>query len=118
MPKTSAGLLMYRHAPAGLEVLLEVFLVHPGGPFWARKDVGAWFLPKGEVEPGEDELSAAVREFAEETGFASHAPFLPLPGPAYWRFRVATATGSPTGRTSADDVVEFAKWSMRQKSER
>jgi predicted NUDIX family NTP pyrophosphohydrolase len=74
MPKTSAGLLMYRHAPAGL----EVFLVHPGGPFWARKDVGAWFLPKGEIEPGEDELAAAVREFAEETGFTSHAPFLPL----------------------------------------
>ena len=65
---------MYRRAPAGL----EVFLVHPGGPFWARKDVGAWFLPKGEIEPGEDELSAAVREFAEETGFTSHAPFLPL----------------------------------------
>ncbi|HTB08398.1 MAG TPA: hypothetical protein VK704_01195 [Acidimicrobiales bacterium] len=51
-------------------------------------------------------------------GWWRHAPFLPLPGPAYWRFRVATATGSPTGRSSADDVVEFAKWSMRQKSER
>lgn len=56
----------------------EVFLVHPGGPFWARKDLGAWTIPKGEYEDGEDPLVAAQREFQEETSFASHGPFLPL----------------------------------------
>jgi predicted NUDIX family NTP pyrophosphohydrolase len=65
MAKKSAGLLMYRVRDAKLEVLL----VHLGGPFWAKKDAGAWFVPKGEVEPGEDELDAAKREFKEETGF-------------------------------------------------
>jgi predicted NUDIX family NTP pyrophosphohydrolase len=64
MPKSSAGILLYRFRPAGPEVLL----VHPGGPFWARKDEGAWSIPKGLVEPGEDVLAAAQREFAEETG--------------------------------------------------
>ncbi len=57
---------------------MEVLLVHPGGPFWAKKDVGAWFIPKGEVEAGEDELAAAQREFGEETGFAVGGPFIPL----------------------------------------
>jgi predicted NUDIX family NTP pyrophosphohydrolase len=66
MPATSAGLLVHRETPAGVEVLL----VHPGGPFWARKDLGAWSIPKGETSPGEDELAAARREFREETGFA------------------------------------------------
>lgn len=60
----SAGLLLYR-GPAGRR---EVFLVHPGGPFWAKKDEGAWSVPKGLVAPGEDELAAAWREFQEETG--------------------------------------------------
>ncbi len=64
MPPRSAGLLLYRRRPRGLEVLL----VHPGGPFWARKDEGAWSIPKGLYEPGEDPLAAARREFAEETG--------------------------------------------------
>lgn len=62
MPKTSAGILLYRRLPAGL----EVFLVHPGGPYYVRKDV--WSIPKGEYEPGEDPLAAACREFSEETG--------------------------------------------------
>jgi len=57
---------MYRHRPDGIEVLL----VHPGGPYWARKDVGAWSIPKGEVAEGEDALAAARREFREETGAA------------------------------------------------
>jgi predicted NUDIX family NTP pyrophosphohydrolase len=65
MPLTSAGLLLYRRRSA----LTEVFLVHPGGPFWARKDAGAWSLPKGLLAPGEDELACAWREFKEETGF-------------------------------------------------
>jgi predicted NUDIX family NTP pyrophosphohydrolase len=71
MPKDSAGLLMYRGAGAALEVLL----VHPGGPFWAKKDAGAWMLPKGEIDPGEEPLDAARREFAEETGFVPPPPF-------------------------------------------
>jgi predicted NUDIX family NTP pyrophosphohydrolase len=72
--RVSAGLLMYRVRDGQLEVLL----VHLGGPFWTRKDAGAWFVPKGGVEEGEQELAAARREFQEETGMASHAPFLEL----------------------------------------
>jgi predicted NUDIX family NTP pyrophosphohydrolase len=64
MPKHSAGLLFYRRRGRGIEVLL----VHPGGPFWARKDEGVWSIPKGEYAPGEDPLAAARREFEEETG--------------------------------------------------
>lgn len=60
------------------EGALEVLLVHPGGPFWARKDTGAWFIPKGEVAPGEDDAAAAIREFAEETGMKPHGPYLAL----------------------------------------
>jgi len=57
---------------------LQVFLVHPGGPFWRKKDLGAWTIPKGEYEPGEEPLAAARREFQEETGFAAEGEFLPL----------------------------------------
>ena len=64
MPKLSAGLLPYRHH--GDQV--EVFIVHPGGPFWAHKDAGAWSIAKGEYEPDEDPLAAARREFTEEVG--------------------------------------------------
>lgn len=67
--KVSAGLLLYRRAPAGPQVLL----VHMGGPFWQRKDAGAWSIPKGEHEPDEDALVAARREFEEETGFQAPA---------------------------------------------
>jgi predicted NUDIX family NTP pyrophosphohydrolase len=66
MPRMSAGLLLYRQADEGPEVLL----VHPGGPFWARKDAGAWSIPKGEVDEGEDPEAAARRELAEELGSA------------------------------------------------
>ena len=52
--------------------------MHPGGPFWARKDAGAWTIAKGEIAPGEDELAAARREMSEETGFAPEGPFVPL----------------------------------------
>jgi predicted NUDIX family NTP pyrophosphohydrolase len=76
MPKQSAGLLLYRRGGPGV---LDVFLVHPGGPFWARKDDGAWTIPKGEPDPGEEPLAAAVREFREETGFEVDGPFAPLP---------------------------------------
>lgn len=74
MAKKSAGLLMYRVR----EGILEVLLVHLGGPFWAKKDAGAWFVPKGEVELGEDELGAAKREFTEETGFDPGDELQPL----------------------------------------
>ncbi len=74
MAKQSAGLVLYRHREGKLEVLL----VHPGGPLWARKDEGAWSIPKGEFEPGEDPLEAAQREFYEETGYRPEGPFRPL----------------------------------------
>ena len=67
MPARSAGLLVYR-TPGGE---LEVLLVHPGGPFWAKKDEGAWSIPKGELNPEEDPLNVAHREFLEEIGQAS-----------------------------------------------
>jgi predicted NUDIX family NTP pyrophosphohydrolase len=64
--RTSAGILLYRRSAGGLVVLLA----HPGGPFFARKDIGHWTIPKGEVEPGEEPLAVARREFEEETGHA------------------------------------------------
>lgn len=76
MPKLSAGLLLYRIADGGVEVLLG----HPGGPFWARKDDGAWSIPKGEYDPDEDPWTAARREFREEIGFdAPDGPRIDLP---------------------------------------
>ena len=74
MAKQSAGVLLYRFRQAAP----EVFLVHPGGPFWAEKDAGAWSIPKGEAAPGEDLLTRARREFAEETGFVLSGAFRPL----------------------------------------
>ena len=65
---------MYRFAEGELQVLL----VHPGGPFWKKKDKGAWFVPKGEINPGEEDLPAAKREFTEETGVTPVPPFFPL----------------------------------------
>lgn len=66
MVARSAGLLLYRVSDEGV---VEVLLAHPGGPFWARKDAGAWSIPKGEYEPSDDALDTARREFREETGF-------------------------------------------------
>jgi len=74
MPKKSAGLLMYRRGQRGL----EVFLVHPGGPFWSKKDAGSWSIPKGEYVPGEDPFEVAKREFQEETSFEASGEFIPL----------------------------------------
>ena len=74
MKKRSAGILLFRKAEAGV----EVFLVHPGGPFWAKKDLGSWSLPKGEYEEGEDPLTAAKREFTEETGCVVDGDFVEL----------------------------------------
>jgi predicted NUDIX family NTP pyrophosphohydrolase len=72
--KVSAGLLMYRWIAGEL----QVFLAHPGGPFFAKKDSGHWTIPKGEVSEGEDPLDCARREFQEETGMTAAGDFLPL----------------------------------------
>ncbi len=78
MLKRSAGLVMYRCRNSEL----EVFLVHPGGPFWVKKDLGAWSIPKGQCLDDEDPLEAAKREFEEETGFTSKGHV-----PRTWRFK-------------------------------
>jgi predicted NUDIX family NTP pyrophosphohydrolase len=74
MAKHSAGILMYRRR----QKIVEVLLAHMGGPFWAKKDLGAWSIPKGEFEPGEVPLDAAKREFHEETGLTVTGEFIPL----------------------------------------
>lgn len=74
MPKTSAGLILYRTSGGEMEVLL----VHPGGPFWSKKDEDAWFIPKGELNAGEEPLAGAKREFEEETGLRPEGEFLAL----------------------------------------
>lgn len=88
MAARSAGLLLYRRRR-----VLEVFLVHPGGPFFARKDAGAWSIPKGVIEPGEDPLAAARREVAEETGFVVEGEAVALP---------------PVRQKSGKEVLAFA----------
>jgi len=74
MATVSAGILMYRRGEAGLDVLL----VHPGGPFWRYRDLGAWSIPKGELDNGEDPEEAARREFAEELGITATGRLRPL----------------------------------------
>jgi predicted NUDIX family NTP pyrophosphohydrolase len=71
---TSAGLLLFRKTHTGP----QVFLAHPGGPFWQRRDAGAWTIPKGNINPGEAPLEAARREFEEETGLVPGGPYLEL----------------------------------------
>jgi predicted NUDIX family NTP pyrophosphohydrolase len=80
MPKRSAGLLMFRRTDRELrkDRELEVFLVHPGGPLWSKKDLGAWSIPKGLYEEDETPLNAAKREFEEETGFHPDGDYLEL----------------------------------------
>jgi predicted NUDIX family NTP pyrophosphohydrolase len=74
MAKISAGILLYRLT----NKIPEVLIVHPGGPFWARKDLGAWSIPKGELNDGEDPLAAALREFNEEMGVKITGSFIPM----------------------------------------
>jgi predicted NUDIX family NTP pyrophosphohydrolase len=74
-PNVSAGLLLFRRTASDE---IEVFLAHPGGPFWAKRDAGAWTIPKGVPHPGEELLAAAQREFHEETGIALRGPFVAL----------------------------------------
>jgi predicted NUDIX family NTP pyrophosphohydrolase len=73
-PAVSAGLLLFRRSGGDV----EVFLVHPGGPFWKNKDAGAWSIPKGLINLGEEPLTAACREFQEETGIEPRGDYLPL----------------------------------------
>ena len=73
--KVSAGVLLFRRRDLQLEVLLG----HPGGPFWSKKDKGAWSIPKGELDSDEDPLTGAIREFEEETGFRPSGEFIQLP---------------------------------------
>ena len=88
MPKVvSAGLLMHRLRAQ----VIEVLLAHPGGPFFERRDLGVWSIPKGEVGRGEDLLTAARREFAEETGLQSWGPYVPLGAVKYKNHKVVHA---------------------------
>ena len=115
MPKVvSAGLLMYRVR----EEHLEVLLAHPGGPYFVRKDDGVWSLPKGEVDPGEDLLDAARREFFEETGLAPHGPYLPLGAVKYRNHKVVHAWAfeddcDPAGVVSNTFEMEWPRGSGR-----
>jgi predicted NUDIX family NTP pyrophosphohydrolase len=74
MRKQAAGILLYREKGSSL----EVFLIHPGGPYWAKKDEASWSIPKGEISEAEDPLKAAQREFQEETGFSVEGPFVSI----------------------------------------
>jgi predicted NUDIX family NTP pyrophosphohydrolase len=116
MPKTSAGILLYRLR----EGTIEVFLVHPGGPFWATKDLGAWSIPKGEFTEPEDPLDAAIREFQEETGFGIEGPFQPLaprkqPSGKIVHAWAAEGDLDPRQITSNTFLLEWPKGSGRQK---
>lgn len=117
MSKKSAGLLMYRVSKGGLEVLL----VHPGGPYWVNKDAGAWFIPKGEVAPGEDDAAAAMREFTEETGLAPRGPFLMLGTVRHKSGKTVTAWAfrgdcDPSTLTSNTFSIEWPPHSGQQRN--
>jgi predicted NUDIX family NTP pyrophosphohydrolase len=134
MPKRSAGLLLHRRAGDGIEVLL----VHPGGPFWAKRDDGAWGIPKGEYMEGEDALAAARREFEEETGMRPVGPFVALGSfrqsgakiisvwamegdfdPATLKSNNFTMQWPPrSGRMQSFPEVDRAEWFSRQEAER
>lgn len=117
MPPTSAGILLYRRHRGALEVLL----VHFGGPFWARRDAGAWSIPKGIVEPGEDAADAARREFAEELGSPPPPEIQPLAtirqagGKRVVAF-AAHGEFAPAALASTDFTVEWPRGSGQRRS--
>ncbi|HSJ62767.1 MAG TPA: NUDIX domain-containing protein [Gemmatimonadaceae bacterium] len=116
MPRVSAGLLPYRSRDGRLEVLL----VHPGGPFWARKDAGAWSIAKGEIDPDEDPLAAAVREFAEETGHHPAGEFIRLtslkqPGGKVVHAWAVAMDWDPAGLASNEFEMEWPRGSGRMR---
>jgi len=98
--KKSAGILLFRRLEAGI----EVFLVHPGGPFWQKKDAGAWTIPKGELQDGEEPLRCAIREFAEETGVALSGNFKSL-GTVQQKGGKIIHAWSVEGRIDAESIV-------------
>ncbi len=114
--KESAGILLYRRVNGRLEVLL----VHPGGPFWINKDAGAWTIPKGEIDPGEDPLACALRELYEETGLAFDGPVTPLPavtqkGGKRVRAWAAEADFDPAALTSVTFDMEWPPTSGKRR---
>ena len=109
--KKSAGILLYRRTGGQLEVLLA----HPGGPFWKNRDLGAWGLPKGEIDEGEDPYAAARREFFEETGFApgdSARPLEPLRQPS-GKVIQAWAIEGDCDASQARSIVFSMEWPPR-----
>ncbi|HEY3235558.1 MAG TPA: NUDIX domain-containing protein [Polyangiaceae bacterium] len=107
MPKVSAGILLYRKRPGGLEVLLA----HSGGPLWVNRDRGAWSIVKGEVQPDEDLKTTALREFREETGFELPAELVPL-APIRQRGGKLVHAFAAEGEIDTDRVVS-ATFSMQ-----
>lgn len=115
--KESAGILAYRQGPVGV----EIFLVHPGGPFWKNKDVHAWSIPKGEIGAGEDALAAARREFEEETGQTIDGEFTALPpvrgsGKVIHAFAVASDAPDPERLDSNTFELEWPPRSGRMRA--
>jgi predicted NUDIX family NTP pyrophosphohydrolase len=115
--KRSAGLLLYRRKGKAF----EFFLVHPGGPFWRRKDAGAWTVPKGAIEQGEDPLAAARREFAEETGFSVDGAFVELgdfkqPGGKHVAVWAVEGDCDPAKLTSNEFEMEWPPRSGKRES--
>lgn len=117
MAKRSAGILLYRGDAGRIELLLA----HPGGPFWASKDAGAWSIPKGEYEEGEEALACAVREFAEELGGVPRGPFLDLgelrqPSRKVVRAWAARGEFDPAALTSGTFEIEWPPKSGRKQA--
>lgn len=117
MPQLSAGILLYRRRQGSLEVLLA----HPGGPYNAGRDAGVWSIPKGLIEPGEDDLAAALREFEEETGLRPEGPFLLLPAARYPSGKLVLAWAvegdcDPSAITSNTFEIEWPPRSGRSQS--
>lgn len=115
--KESAGILLYRRTGGRVEVLL----VHPGGPFWRNTDAGAWTIPKGEIDPGEDALACARRELREEIGLAFDGPVTPLPpvrqkGGKLVRAWAAEGDFDPAALRSATFEMEWPPKSGRRRS--
>jgi predicted NUDIX family NTP pyrophosphohydrolase len=115
--KTSSGLLPFRRVAGATEVLL----VHPGGPYWARKDAGAWSIAKGEIEEGEDALAAARREFTEETGFSAEGEAFELtplrqPGGKLVRAWAAAIDVDPARLRSNTFTIEWPPRSGRHQA--